>query len=561
MKKTAYNALPAYLISYPIKSFSRPVILTSGKTTIGRDSRNTLQIAHGAISHQHAAINYENGHYLLKDLNSKNGTFVNGQRIKKSVLNHHDKISFGNRTFLFLNTWDTLKNAPTGTFPADSETLAISEEAIEPSELLAQTAKMAALELFRQPAPEQAAGTEQASRAHERLSLLYQLSEKLRSTRELDQILNEGLEFILKAIQAADRAMIMLKTDDRGKLAVKAIKNRDPASKIGTIPMSHTVLDWVLTEKMALVSHDAVADMRLESSDSIRIQNSKSLICVPMINKDKVIGILYAESPHLIHPLTQEDAAFSAAVANELALSIENIRLQQEALRNERMAAIGLTITNLAHNIRNMITLNQNAVQLMGLHLRNIEDEGIKKNWRRIQDSFSRINHLSADMLEYASKHQMKLEPINIDKAILSNRDFFEQSLAHKGIELILDLNSGNDKWMMDAKQLQRALLNLVVNAIHAVEDRGKGQITISSNMEDQQRLIVSVSDNGQGIDPQKKDKIFELFYTTKGTSGSGLGLPMVQKFVEQMGGTLDVVSEVGRGSTFKMIFPKHQAW
>ena len=126
---------------------------------------------------------------------------------------------------------------------------------------------------------------------------------------------------------------------------------------------------------------------------------------------------------------------------------------------------------------------------------------------------------------------------------------------------MILDLNSGNDKWMMDAKQLQRALLNLVVNAIHAVEDREKGQITISSNMEDQQRLIVSVSDNGQGIDPQKKDKIFELFYTTKGTSGSGLGLPMVQKFVEQMGGTLDVVSEVGRGSTFKMIFPKHQAW
>ena len=111
----------------------------------------------------------------------------------------------------------------------------------------------------------------------------------------------------------------------------------------------------------------------------------------------------------------------------------------------------------------------------------------------------------------------------------------------------------------MDANQFQRVLLNLVVNAIDAVKGKQDAKISISTMVDvvdGTNFLKVSVVDNGCGISPDRQAKIFELFYTTKGSGGSGLGLPMVKKFVEKMGGTLTFQSEPDAGATFTMSFP-----
>jgi signal transduction histidine kinase len=160
-------------------------------------------------------------------------------------------------------------------------------------------------------------------------------------------------------------------------------------------------------------------------------------------------------------------------------------------------------------------------------------------------------------MLEYAKDHEIKLKPVDINKLIKGNCDFFKHGLANGQIQTKLLLSPSNPKWVMDKVQFQRALLNLLVNAIYAIGDREDGKVTIASTIEDEKQLIISVSDNGCGIEPEKRDKIFELFYTTKGTEGSGLGLPMVRRFMEKMKGELVFKSRVGKGSTFQMIFPK----
>jgi signal transduction histidine kinase len=109
----------------------------------------------------------------------------------------------------------------------------------------------------------------------------------------------------------------------------------------------------------------------------------------------------------------------------------------------------------------------------------------------------------------------------------------------------------------MDESRLHRAVLNLVINAKDAVGDSKKGRITVATSLDDQQCLVVSVSDNGCGIEADKLNDICQLFYTTKGTGGSGLGLPMVQNFVESLKGSLEIESQVGKGSQFRMTFPK----
>jgi signal transduction histidine kinase len=154
----------------------------------------------------------------------------------------------------------------------------------------------------------------------------------------------------------------------------------------------------------------------------------------------------------------------------------------------------------------------------------------------------------------------MQLQPLFINQIIESNRRVFEHSLGTKGIELELKLSEADPCWMMDSNQLQRILVNLAVNAIEAVKNRPDAKITIATAIDDRQDLKVSISDNGCGIAKDKLTKIFELFYTTKGTRGNGLGLPMVKKYVEKMGGTIEVRSEVDKGTTFTMTFPKSAA-
>jgi len=264
----------------------------------------------------------------------------------------------------------------------------------------------------------------------------------------------------------------------------------------------------------------------------------------------------YIDGRTILDAFDQQDVAFSAAVANELALCIENVRLQQELIQNERMAAIGLTMSNLAHNIKNLLALNQNAVDLLKLQLKELSDEKINKSWAYIQQSFTRINNLTVNMLAFAKEQDIVLRPIAINKIILSNRDAIEHSLESKGIQLELNLDPDIPNWMMDANQFQRVLLNLVVNAIDAVKDNPGARITITTMVDDADRLNVAIADNGCGIAPDRQARIFDLFYTTKGSGGSGLGLPMVKKFVEKMGGTLALQSEPDAGATFIMSFP-----
>ncbi len=153
-----------------------------------------------------------------------------------------------------------------------------------------------------------------------------------------------GAYLILEAIPSADRAVIMLRSSGSGVLDVAASRSRNGTEGDSEFQISRTLLNWVLTEKLALMTQNVPDDSRLKSSESIRSNLLRAVICVPVFAVGKVIGVLYVDSGELPEQLTQEDVAFTAAVANELALTIVNAQLQQSVIRNERMAAIGLVL-------------------------------------------------------------------------------------------------------------------------------------------------------------------------------------------------------------------------
>ena len=286
------------------------------------------------------------------------------------------------------------------------------------------------------------------------------------------------------------------------------------------------------------------------------VHNLNSIICVPLISGKRVSGVLHLDTSQVLDSFTQNDLEFTAAVANEMSIAIDNSRLQKEVVQNERMAAIGLTITNIAHNIRNLLTINQSVEELMSMHVSGIADENLQKTWQLVRKCLEQINNLSTDMLNFTRVHPVNLDLIDINSTVLNYRVFFQENPTIKENKLVMDLDPNLTKWMMDESGLKRSLLNLVVNANDALKEKDNGIITISTFIDAKNHLNIGVSDNGCGIQPDRINNVFQLFFTTKGTKGSGLGLPMVQRFVERLGGTITVESKVGEGSTFNLNIP-----
>ncbi len=550
----------AYLIPCPAETFAKPIPIASEPTYIGRSPEDGIQIQINdrRISRRHACIYSQDGKFFIADLNSQNGTYLNRARITKAGLNSHDKVSIGNRTYRFLVQPGPDDDGPDGP-PADAaDTIAISREEMDLSDIWAQSANRAALG-FLQPSDEDVADTPPPDpTAHKRLSLLYQLSENLRTAGRSGDVFAQGIKLVMEAIPAAEFALVAKRSVSGDAFNIVAVNFRDPQRSEGdTIPISHTVFDWVLAENVTLVSQNLAADQRFMDSESIRIHDLRSIICVPIAGKHKTIGLLYAQANNLLSPFTKNDAKFVSAVANEMALCIDNIHLQRDMLRNERMAAIGLTVSNLAHNIKNLLAVNQTATQLMDCYINEKDYTHIEKKWQWLKNSLAGISKLSNDMLEYARDDELFVKRVDINKLIRETRQMFEDRQSRDGLEFEYALTEENPIWAIDEVQLQQALLNLILNAADALKDKPRGRIQISTSVRDGHTLMISVADNGCGIPESKKPQILDLFFTTKGSNGTGLGLPMVQLFVVKSGGKLKFESDEGAGAVFTMIFPQ----
>ena len=495
------------------------------------------------------------GQYVLSDLKSRNGTYVNKKRIKNIPLRHKDQIVFGNRSFVF-----SLK-APThddsdSVYTSSEDTVLFQEDDTQLPDMVERKAEKAAQTFLDPNKDRKEISAEQALDAHSRLLILYRLSDKLKYEKNVDKILRMGTDLIFGALSSAERGVVMLRSSSKEPLEARIVKYRDEKPDGDVIPVSQTVINKVIKEKLALVSKNALDDSRFDTGDSIMIHNLKSIICVPLISGQSVNGVLHIDTSQVLDSFTQNDLEFTAAVANEMSIAIDNSRLQREAVQNERMAAIGLTITNIAHNIRNLLTINRGVEEVMSMQVSDIADKKLEKTWQMVRKSLGQINNLSTDMLNFSRVHPIELDLIDINSILLKYRDFFQENLTRKGNKLVMDLDPSLTKWVMDESGLKRALLNLVVNANDAVKEKDNGIVTISTFTDAKNHLNIAVSDNGGGIEPDRIKNIFQLFFTTKGTKGSGLGLPMVQRFVERLGGNITVKSKVDEGTTFTLNIP-----
>ena len=222
--------------------------------------------------------------------------------------------------------------------------------------------------------------------------------------------------------------------------------------------------------------------------------------------------------------------------------------------RAEHLATLGELATGLAHEIRNPLAGIAGVIEIIGRDLPSTSPaRAVVKD---VRQEIARINHIVTDLLQTARPHppNVKKSDLNttVEHAVMLGR---QQALSKK-IEIKLHKDPTLPEVEHDSDQIHQVMLNLLLNAMQAIEDKGVVEVTLEKTAT---TAIITVADNGRGISAEHLSNIFRPFFTTKG-DGTGLGLSLARRVVEDHHGRIDVTSAVGAGTTFAVVLPLQSA-
>ena len=232
----------------------------------------------------------------------------------------------------------------------------------------------------------------------------------------------------------------------------------------------------------------------------------------------------------------------------------------KELIQAERLAAVGQTVAGLAHAIKNITGgLAGGAFVLeKGIELDN--KKYLSQGWEMVKNNTDRIKHMALDLLNYAKDREPNYQLCDPNQALKEILELMLPRAREYGIRLVLETDDTLPKVWLDAEQIHRCLLNLVTNAIDACaeigSERHEGEVVLRSSRNGDGALEYLISDNGCGMDEETQAKVFHRFFSTKGSRGTGLGLMISKKIIDEHGGTIEMQSEQGKGTRFRVRLP-----
>ena len=543
---------------------------------LGRDSSNAIRLMDHEVSRRHAEIRPTGDVYRLVDLHSANGTFLNDEIVADVVLRSGDQIRLGQSILQFQGgpaegPHDLTERVEMLVGPSTGERSAIlrSVPMEEGSRIL--------------EAPE-AVGEWLRDRLVN-LSVMYKATQTISHVVELDLLLPQILQLVFESI-GADRGAILLKTQTvatdsqigsgeapppTDELVPKAVRWRGEAEEDERLTISKTITDHVLGKGEGVITIDAPGDVRFGPAKSIVNFGIREAMCVPIQGRHTTLGVLYADviaandtgdgfgglRDRKKSRFTKDHLMLMVAIGHQAGLAIENTMLYEAKIQAERLAAVGQTIATLSHHIKNILQGMRGGSYLVDLGLNDKDDAIVRRGWGIVDKNQGKIYNLVMDMLSFSKERQPALELTCLNETIGDVIELMQSRAAELGVGLVWEPYPNLRRTLFDPDGIHRASLNIVTNAIDACEGREGGRVVVSTAWDDATATArIIVQDNGSGIEPGEIGKIFQVFASSKGSRGTGLGLPVSQKIIREHGGQITLASEVGQGSTFTIILP-----
>lgn len=518
---------------------------------IGRSSE-ALPIDDNAISRRHAELTPDDGVWYIRDLQSQNGTYVNGTRIEdRTRLRSGDQIRTGQTLFVFGHT----------SRPEISAVRVVGPQRVDASidRVLPSVPIVAGLSnddsiILAEPEPRAA--------AIDHLRIIYRLTTLL-TTRVMDrQQLLQGLLDLVFAEFSPQRGCIMMTPGPQQPAVAEVVKYKEPPldKDDAKIHVSRTILYHALEKADGVLCTNAMTDPRFASGDSVQRLNIRSAICSPIRFREKTYGAIYIDSSVANYTFTQEQLALMNAIGQHAGLALSNAELYQQKLQSERLAAIGETVATLSHAIKNILQGLRGGADVVEMGLNKSDLKVSRGGWQILKRNLDRIISLTMNMLAFSRQRPVEVELTGLAAVIEDCAQVLEGEYASRQVALIVDTDPEMPPIPMDASLIHQALMNLLTNALEAVEAE-TGAVTVRTQYRPgsggrHHEVEIFIADNGPGIPVSKQPWVFEPFSTTKGARGTGLGLAVAKRVVEEHGGRITLESAEGKGCTFRIVLP-----
>lgn len=533
--------------------------LKSSPVALGRESSNAIRLHDTEVSRRHAEIRLDDERYRIVDLGSANGTFINGRLVDQAPLRSGDRLQLG-QTVMLYNEGASGRDLTarvdllSQSHPEDRSAILKSIPAGEGSRILQQ--------------PDGAVGWLRERLTN--LSVMYRATQAVSHVLEIDALLPQVLELVFESI-GADRGAILLK-DEHGELKPKAVRWRDPDETDDRMAISRTIIDYVLGQGQGVITSDAPADARFGPAESIIDLRIREAICVPVQGRHTTLGVLYADIQSdgaLSRAATgdggksrrggfsQDQLTLMVAIGHQAGLAIENTVFYNDKIQAERLAAVGQTIATLSHHIKNILQGVRGGSSLIDLGLNENDDAIVRRGWAIVEKNQSKIYNLVMDMLSYSKDREPALEPADLNETVGDVIDLMRNRAEEFHVSLEWTPEPKLPQCWLDPDGVHRAVLNILTNAIDAAEGAQDPRVSVSIAWSpDAPTVRIQIQDNGHGIEECEIPRIFQVFSSTKGSRGTGLGLPVSQKIIREHGGSISVRSRPGQGALFTIELP-----
>ena len=523
-----------------------------GPLSIGRETGNLLQLQDNEVSRRHAEIRRVGGAFVLDDLKSSNGTFVNNRRVERAELTGGDRLQIGRTVMVY---------APDG----------IDEATFAPVDVVATRADVDGSRIIRSMGNEEVEAAfsptdthhDWLAKARSNVQVMYRTALAASHTLDIDELLGRILELVFEWV-AADRGCIMLLDPETRELTTKARRDRH-AGAATSMAISRTILDYVFEKREGVLTSDAQDDDRFASGNSIVRTGVREAICVPLQGRYDTVGVIYVDT---MVPLaeamesgqrrfTDEHLKLMIAIGHQAALAVEDTAHYSAMVQSERLAAIGQTIATLSHHIKNILQGIRGGSYLVEMGLENDDLAVLQKGWDIVRRNQNKISSLVMDMLSFSKEREPDPVPSDLVSLVDDILETVQQRIDEGGVAVRWKKPADLPRLCFDPEAMSRAVLNVVSNALDAVEGRDAPRVDITAECDTAaDRVRITVADNGAGIDAATLADIFTLFVSTKGAKGTGLGLTVSRKILREHGGDITAGSTLGRGSTFVLEFP-----
>lgn len=550
--------------------------LKNGTNSIGRSRDNDIVILDQSLSRQHAKIEVQPDRIEIFDLQSRNGTFVNGEKIEDAVLKNGDTIQWGDVLCTFAGDSSIVKE-----ISGDLSNVSIQD-------LVSKSRK---------------------SVSRDRLQIILKVSQMLSSPESIEKLLETILE-LLFLIMPAERAVLLFLNDENGELEPRVMRSRVGQQEES---YSKTITNYVLEKNVSVLTSDAREDARFGGANSILNQSIRSSMCVPLKIRDRWLGVLYVDNLSVPYQFAEQELEFLTGFAGQAAIAIENSmlyrRLEEEARRREtellrlveertsnlsqalleadkarkeaerqrEIAELAMAaakeanlaksqfLANMSHELRTPLNAIIGYSEILEEEALESDLEEMTQDIRKIHSAAKHLLVLINDILDLSKIEAGRME-LNLETFDLTN-------LIEDVVSTILPLSEKNGNTLSvkvpkpagfmraDLIRLRQVLLNLLSNACKFTD---QGIVTLEITREvikDSEIVNFRVKDTGIGMSADQVVRLFRPFTqadasTTRKYGGTGLGLVISRRFIQMMNGDITVESTPGEGTMFTVTLP-----